>query len=128
MQGITEGDSKEEMPATNAATTTAKGEASDHTGGPSCYLGSAQSCLQSHGWCLWSISVQHQPEVQPLPGVLGFGKAPLAAGLTAVMEVDPVGQPKAFFVCLSNMYRSRRAESLFLCVYLTCITVGDAAL
>jgi len=38
-----------------------------------------------------------------------FGEAPLAADWTALTGLDPAGQPKAFFVCLSNMYHGRRA-------------------
>lgn len=86
MQGINGGDSKEEMPVTNAATARSKGEASDHTRDPSCYQGAA------------------------CPGTQ-FGTAPLAAGLTALTRLHPVGSLKPA-----------------LCVCLTHVTVGGTAL
>lgn len=46
VRGINGGDSKDEMPVTNAATAVSKGEASHHTRDPSCYQGAAQSCFQ----------------------------------------------------------------------------------
>lgn len=84
VQEINGGDSKDEIPVTSAAIAMSKGEASDHTRGPSCYQESAQSCLQLH---VCSITVQH-PEVQP---PLEFGMAPLAAGLAALTRlIHPV--------------------------------------
>lgn len=61
---------------------------------------------------LWPASMEHQCVVSPRdaasPGSPKFGNAPLAAGLTTLTALDLVGQPKAFFLCLSNMYHGKR--------------------
>lgn len=106
VQGIKGGDRKEEMPVTNAATSMSKGEASDHTRGPSCYQGSAQSCKQL---CVCSITVRY-PEVQPRRE-LGVWNGSSGCGLECPDQADPVGSLKPV-----------------LCVCLTCITVGGTAL
>lgn len=107
MQGMNGSENKERS-ETGAAADMAHGKVCGHIKGLSCYPGSTKSWWQPNGPCLWSISGQHHSEAQPLPK---FGKSPLAVGLSALTEPDPAGRLRAFF-----------------CVYLTCITAGDAAL
>lgn len=108
VQGITGGDGKEEMPATSAATGMAKGERSRSYERPRLLAGVCTKLFAA----LRPVSPKHRRAVPPRtaasPGSLEFGKAPRAAGLTALTGLDPVGQPKALFVCLSNMRHSRR--------------------